>query len=310
MSDSESEALVVCAAAFTDNGRVRDHNEDYVTYRVPERASDEATRYGSLFLICDGVGGGVAGEVASEHAGNRILASTTPRPPTSRRPRASRTRSGRRTTRSSRENRDQPEGRRMTTTVVAAVAVGAATVSRALGRQPRLRDQRRADLAGHAGSLLGGRDGSLRRPDAGRGGVASLAQPDHPGAGDVRVQRGRAARPSALVLGDIVLLCSDGLTRHVGEEEILDVVAGRTPTEATRRLVDLANERGGQDNISVIVAELCGPEAVCERAGRNAERRINELLAPSRVALGWSGARASGRNPILHSAHIESWLPF
>jgi len=73
MSKDEQELFVVSAAARTDKGRVRKHNEDFVAYQLPEDPNQEAA-YGSLFLVCDGVGGGMAGEVASEHAGQRILA--------------------------------------------------------------------------------------------------------------------------------------------------------------------------------------------------------------------------------------------
>jgi PPM family protein phosphatase len=69
---------------------------------------------------------------------------------------------------------------------------------------------------------------------------------------------------------DIILLCSDGLTRHVEETDILEVVTHHSPPEAARRLVDLANERGGQDNISVVIAEL-QPSAT-ERVGIPAEQ--------------------------------------
>ena len=72
MSDNESEPVVVSAAAVTDTGRVRNNNEDFVAYRVPEPATREAA-FGSLFIVCDGVGGGVSGEVASEQAGQCIL---------------------------------------------------------------------------------------------------------------------------------------------------------------------------------------------------------------------------------------------
>jgi len=54
--------------------------------------------------------------------------------------------------------------------------------------------------------------------------------------------------------GDGLLLCSDGLTGHVDEAELLAVVNANPPEQAAQQLVDLANERGGSDNISVIIA--------------------------------------------------------
>lgn len=60
-----------------------------------------------------------------------------------------------------------------------------------------------------------------------------------------------------LVSGDYVVLCTDGLSELVSDDFIKDVVldAGN-PTEACRQLVDLANQLGGTDNITVIVVHF------------------------------------------------------
>ena len=56
---------------------------------------------------------------------------------------------------------------------------------------------------------------------------------------------------------DVLLLCSDGLTRMVTEPEIAGNLQAETdPEKAAQKLVDLANERGGLDNVTVIVARL------------------------------------------------------
>jgi PPM family protein phosphatase len=55
--------------------------------------------------------------------------------------------------------------------------------------------------------------------------------------------------------GDLLLLCSDGLWSLVTDPEILRIVRSGTPEESCRRLVELANDRGGHDNVSVVVAE-------------------------------------------------------
>jgi PPM family protein phosphatase len=62
--------------------------------------------------------------------------------------------------------------------------------------------------------------------------------------------------PISLSAGDVLLLCSDGLSNMVDEGRIRNTLAGATPREAARRLVDMANEGGGQDNITVIVARI------------------------------------------------------
>lgn len=57
--------------------------------------------------------------------------------------------------------------------------------------------------------------------------------------------------------GDKVLLCSDGLTNMIEDEEILQIVKRcGSPKEAAQRLVNEANKNGGKDNISVVLAEF------------------------------------------------------
>jgi hypothetical protein len=53
--------------------------------------------------------------------------------------------------------------------------------------------------------------------------------------------------------GDRLLLCSDGLTRHVPDPDIASAVAKRDIDAAATQLVDLAKSRGGEDNITVVL---------------------------------------------------------
>jgi PPM family protein phosphatase len=58
---------------------------------------------------------------------------------------------------------------------------------------------------------------------------------------------------------DIVLLCSDGLINHVRDEEIAQIALQQAdPERACEQLVALANERGGRDNISVVIVRVEG----------------------------------------------------
>ncbi len=60
-----------------------------------------------------------------------------------------------------------------------------------------------------------------------------------------------------LQVGDRLVLCSDGLTRHVKPHEIARLsLADENPELASQKLIDLANERGGEDNVSVIVVAV------------------------------------------------------
>jgi PPM family protein phosphatase len=65
----------------------------------------------------------------------------------------------------------------------------------------------------------------------------------------------------ALEPGDQLLLCSDGLTGHVEDDELAVILGEQDPDEATAALVRLANERGGQDNISVGVLRIAALSA-------------------------------------------------
>jgi len=56
--------------------------------------------------------------------------------------------------------------------------------------------------------------------------------------------------------GDIVVICSDGLSTKVALLEILSIVTSRAPAHACRTLIDLANERGGDDNISIVIVRV------------------------------------------------------
>lgn len=60
--------------------------------------------------------------------------------------------------------------------------------------------------------------------------------------------------PLELVVGDTLVLCTDGLTEHVASDELPALIADRPAQQAAEALVELANARGGVDNITVIVA--------------------------------------------------------
>lgn len=61
-----------------------------------------------------------------------------------------------------------------------------------------------------------------------------------------------------LKAGDAFLLCSDGLSNHVNDSEIQSVLETHDPEKAVETLVEQANARGGQDNITVIVLKFLG----------------------------------------------------
>jgi protein phosphatase len=64
--------------------------------------------------------------------------------------------------------------------------------------------------------------------------------------------------PYNAAAGDVFLLCSDGLSGPVSDEELGAILQCMEPEDAAETLVDLANLRGGPDNISVIIARVGG----------------------------------------------------
>ncbi|MGO8950530.1 MAG: protein phosphatase 2C domain-containing protein, partial [Ktedonobacterales bacterium] len=68
---SLAKKLRLAAAGLTDIGRRREHNQDNVTHYVPPD-ENELVAKGALFVVCDGMGGHAAGEVASELGVNAI----------------------------------------------------------------------------------------------------------------------------------------------------------------------------------------------------------------------------------------------
>lgn len=91
--------------------------------------------------------------------------------------------------------------------------------------------------------------------------------------------------PHPLADGDVFLLCSDGLTGVVDDPLAAGVLDSLPPHEATQTLIDLANLRGGPDNISVIVARVeCADRGSCSPAPCRARSSEAKVLTGSVVA--------------------------
>lgn len=74
-------------------------------------------------------------------------------------------------------------------------------------------------------------------------------------------EQAKANQGLPLVPGDQVLLCTDGLTDLVADEEFLEILeSGGTEDEQLGKLVDLANLRGGHDNITIVLLQSPGTE--------------------------------------------------
>lgn len=105
------------------------------------------------------------------------------------------------------------------------------------------------------------RDHSLVQELVDRGLITAQQAARHPDANRITRALGMGSevevdvrpQPVAHVPGDAFVLCSDGLSDLVEDPEILAIVAGDPAAQAVGKLIDLANARGGHDNVTVLV---------------------------------------------------------
>ena len=85
--------------------------------------------------------------------------------------------------------------------------------------------------------------------------------------------------PFPLKAGETFLLCSDGLTGVITDQEMGSIMANMSPNEAARVMVDLANLRGGPDNITVVIVKVNQPvpvDAASHTTGKQKSRSNNK----------------------------------
>jgi protein phosphatase len=227
--------------AKTDTGRQRRDNEDSMLARAP------------VFVVADGMGGAQAGEVASQIA---IDAFRQGLPDSGTPEERLATRAREANQRIHEISRAEHERAGMGTTLTAAYLDDSNLAIAHVGDS-------RAYLF---------RDGSLKRltqdhslvDELVRQGKLTEAQAaEHPQRSIIT----RALGPEPTVdvdtwtypvrAGDVLLLCSDGLTSMISEERVAQILAS-SPTieQAAQTLIDEANEAGGRDNITVVLSRL------------------------------------------------------
>jgi hypothetical protein len=80
-----------------------------------------------------------------------------------------------------------------------------------------------------------------------------------------------------LIPGDTFVLCSDGLHGYLNDDEVAPLVAAVARPELPRRFVDLANERGGKDNITAVVVQVLGDATTVSEETVEAQSRMEAL---------------------------------
>jgi serine/threonine protein phosphatase PrpC len=258
--------LAITVSAASDVGSVREHNEDHFlvgdldageVLQIVESWSSDAVR-GPLLVVCDGMGGVVGGEVASELAAAAIWREMKNTPAT--RDSEVFARLLRRATRVANHDvqsmaRREPGLRGMGTTVSAAGIVGDRLVVATVG------DSRVYVL--RAGAIIQvTRDQSLSSALLAAGHDPEQAER----AGSAILQAlgvGDDVEPSLSIVelrrDDRVLLCSDGLHNLVRDPALaLLMDTPHSVAEAVSLLVTAARAAGGNDNITAVVAHVAG----------------------------------------------------
>jgi serine/threonine protein phosphatase PrpC len=282
-SSTEAGGITVKLAGRTDVGLIREHNEDsFIVVRLDDGTRDHMAltehplgHKGTLLVVCDGMGGAAAGEVASgmaiESLAGTMLDGQMVAPPEGtvddeRQSLARKLRGAARDANSKifKEARENLARSGMGTTMTAVQLWSGNALVAQVG------DSR----------CYVWRQGAFTQVTRDQSLVNQLLE-----TGQITVEQAKFFEHSNVILqalgvqeevevqlskvelrhGDRLLLCSDGLVGVVSDEEIGAVLGSiDDPAEAARILIEMANGAGGPDNITVIVAHVEGgplPEA-------------------------------------------------
>lgn len=268
-----AKAITIRVFAKSDLGKARDHNEDNFlvadlsrrdcTAPVSEREYELGDR-GLLLVVADGMGGAAAGELASEMATDTIykqlLSSWLREQEATGQRFATRLKEAVESANIEIHNyaKAHPENRGMGTTATAVGILGdhlyltqvgdsRAYLVRAGAAHQLTKDQSLMQRLVEAGELTEEEAAQSERRNI----ILQALGPDAKVKVDLTHQEIRR--------GDVLVLCSDGLSGQVKKEEIARQASETRDLKAVcDRLVALANERGGPDNITVLVARLDG----------------------------------------------------
>lgn len=259
----EDSMLEIDFAELTDRGLVRPGNEDYLGHVTPD-TPEQARSHGWLFVVADGVGGHAKGEVASRTAVEAVLEGF--RKATRGEPLSSLLQSLVRQANTRVLDAGMNSG--MATTLVAcAMRYDRAVIAHVgdsrcyLVREKSARCLTRDHTVANEQSRLG-----LLSSEG-----ISEAKTRHVLSRSLGTELSVSVEISdELILpGDVLLLCSDGLHGALSAGEIAKVVSETPDVEAAaRRLVALANEKDGSDNVSAQVVRVQNVERVGMYRGR------------------------------------------
>lgn len=235
-----------------DIGQQRENNEDYTAHYVPEKEIDKQ-KSGSLFIVADGVGGAAKGEIASKYAAETVIYKYYQNPDLPLEDRLKK--AYQKANCEIYEYADQNFSQ-MATTMVAAVALQNQLIVANVG------DSRAYLIRGGKIKQIS-RDHTIGAELKHHGGLAEGETPTEKAGNTLTRSIGGEARvivdvfkPIPLLLGDKILLCSDGLNKGASDANLLQLSKEGTPEEITNKMFNLALRNGSKDNIAVILAEM------------------------------------------------------
>jgi len=284
-----------------DRGLRRNNNQDAYAIDI---AKDEATRRtrGHLFMVADGMGAHAAGELASKLAVDNIphsyLKLRDLYPPAALRQAI---RDANTAIHAKGQSSIGFQGMGTTCSVLVLLPQGALVAHIGDSRVYRLRGQMLEQLTF---------DHSLVWEMAAAGQMTEQDVPSYIPKNVITRSLGPHATvhvdlegPYSAAAGDTFLICSDGLSGPISDEELGALLQCLSPEEAAATLVDLANLRGGPDNISLIIAKIDGeaPQVVVEEsaAGPSTGRWPTALLLIA------AGAFLAG---LIYSCIYQAWV--
>ena len=257
----------------------------------------------ALLAVADGMGGHQAGEVASDMVIRGLVAKLSQSGAVASTEDGYATALRRAFAEINSEIRaaaTRPETRGMGTTLTAAVLAGDRLTVSHVGdsRAYLLRDGRLWQLT---------QDHSWVAEEVAKGRLTPQEAAEHPRRNiltqamgiDSRVDPHSSTVP--VLAGDVLFLCSDGLHGLVNDVEIARMLANQVPGAVSQEMVNLANARGGHDNITVVVGRI---DSVNPRTGAtNLAHRMTTLPGGVRAS------RRSRLNSVLRILSAPFWFP-
>jgi serine/threonine protein phosphatase PrpC len=256
------ELVALDVSGQTDIGLKRQRNEDFCEYRIPTSGSPKY-QYGALFIVADGMGGMGGGDVASQTAVKEVMQQYYAPETRDTNALASLRTALEAANVAVREKAKQLNRVRIGSTAAGLVLLpsGEALLFNVGDSRVYRVHQSYIELMTHDQSVMQGQiDGGLISEEDARQArnvnvTAFIGQP---------TPLQPVFRRTQAQLGDIFVICSDGLWDLVEPHELLNTVQRMPAEAAARKLIALARQRGGPDNITVIIVRL-GPKPATRR---------------------------------------------